>query len=97
MGLPVTSKTKLSVVASITLAIGFFTRTSAAVAFVCMVTLNHRNTIMVNSGDSIIRIMLFFLVFSQAGAAYSIDRLIRVARGLEAGPPRASAHTSTTA
>ena len=81
----------LAVVASITLAIGFFTRTSAAVAFVCMVTLNHRNTIMVNSGDSIIRIMLFFLVFSQAGAAYSIDRLIRVARGLEAGPPKPSA------
>lgn len=77
----------LSCLAAVTLLIGLFTRTSAVILFLTLVTLHHRNPIVLNSGDTFLRIATFFVIFSQAGAALSLDRLIRIARGRESGPP----------
>jgi Vitamin K-dependent gamma-carboxylase len=77
----------LHFLASVSLALGFCTRTSAFIVFITMVSMNHRNLLIVNSGDTFLRIMAFFFIFSQAGAAYSLDRLIRIKSGKEVGPP----------
>jgi predicted DCC family thiol-disulfide oxidoreductase YuxK len=74
--------------ASFTLMIGLFTRISAIVLYLTLISFSHRDPVVLNSGDSFLRIASFFTIFSQAGAAYSIDRLIRIARGKEHGPPQ---------
>ena len=76
----------LSSLAAFTLAIGLWSRISALVVFLTFVSIDHRNPILLNSGDSFLRIGLFFLIFSNAGDAFSVDRLIRLARGKEFGP-----------
>ena len=80
-----------SCLVALTLMVGLFTRISAVLVFVTLVTLHHRNPVILNGGDSFLRVVCFFLIFSQAGAAFSVDRLIRLARGKEAGPPKARA------
>jgi predicted DCC family thiol-disulfide oxidoreductase YuxK len=81
----------LTCLSAATLACGFLTRLSAVVVFVTLTTLQQRNPLILNSGDTFLRIVSFFLMFSQAGAALSVDRLIALARGREAGPPQPSA------
>jgi predicted DCC family thiol-disulfide oxidoreductase YuxK len=78
-------------VSAFTLMIGLFSRVSAIVLFLTMVSFNHRDAVILNSGDSFLRIVTFFTIFSQCGAAYSVDRLIRIARGKESGPPSMAA------
>ncbi len=79
----------LSFVTALLVTIGLFTRTSSIVLFLTLVTLHHRNPVILNSGDTWFRIAGFFLMFSQAGAALSVDRLVRIARGKESGAPEA--------
>jgi len=71
--------------ASATLAVGFMTRTSAAVVFVGLASLHHRNTVVLNSADTLLRIVTFLLVFAQSGKAWSVDRWWALRRG--EGPP----------
>jgi predicted DCC family thiol-disulfide oxidoreductase YuxK len=81
----------VSWLAAATMTFGFFTRTSTVILYLTLITLHHRNTLILNSGDTFLRIALFFMIFAPAGAALSIDRLIRIARGKESGPPIARA------
>lgn len=62
--------------AALTLSLGLFTRWSAAVVFVGLVSLHHRNPLILHSGDTLLRLSAFFLVFSHAGRTLSLDRLI---------------------
>lgn len=78
----------LSCFAAFSLMIGFKTRLSAGVLFLTLVTLHHRNTLILMSGDSFMRIASFYLMFSHAGGALSVDRWLRVRRGNEPGPPK---------
>lgn len=78
----------LYMLAVIGVAAGFYTRISTLLAFVLLISFHHRNPIILNSGDTFMGLMLLYLVFSPAGACYSVDRLLRVRRGTEqAGPP----------
>jgi hypothetical protein len=81
----------LSCIFAILLMIGLFSRASALCLFALLVTLHHRNPVVLNSGDTLLRISTFYLIFSQAGTAFSIDRLIALARGKASGPPKWSA------
>jgi hypothetical protein len=81
----------LSCLFAFTLMIGFWTRASAVGLFLTLVTLSHRNPLILMSGDSFLRIATFYVMFSQAGAALSVDRWLRVRRGEENGPPRPAA------
>jgi Vitamin K-dependent gamma-carboxylase len=70
---------------AVLLTIGLWTRFSSAAVFLCLVSIQQRNLLIAHGGDTFLRVAGFFLIFAPAGAAFSIDRLIRLRRGLE-GP-----------
>jgi hypothetical protein len=70
---------------AIFLTLGFLTRISSVLAFLCLTSIQQRNLYLIHSGDTFLRVAGFFLMFAPAGAALSIDRLIRLRRGKE-GP-----------
>lgn len=76
---------------AVLLTLGIWTRVSSVALFLCLTSMDQRNLLMLHGGDTFLRVSGFFLMFSPAGAALSVDRLLRVHRGLE-GPeikPRA--------
>src|SRR5581483_11676942 len=76
--------------ASVSLMAGFCTRTSSALVFLGLVSLHHRDPLPLDGGDTALRVLGFGLMFSHAGRAFSVDRWLRIRRGLEAdGPPAA--------
>ena len=79
-----------AVIAAICLTAGFLTRASSIAVFLCLVSINERALYAMNSGDSLLRVTGFWLMFAPAGAAFSVDRLIRLRRGKE--PTRISLH-----
>lgn len=68
---------------AILLTAGLWTRVSSVVVFLCLNSIQQRNLFMTHGGDTFLRVAGFFLIFAPAGAAFSLDRLIRVRRGLE--------------
>ena len=54
--------------------LGYHSRVATVVVFVLLVSLRRRNPWMMNSGDSLLRHMGFFLMLAPSGAALSIDR-----------------------
>ena len=77
-----------ALIAAVCLTIGLLTRLSAAVVWVCLLSLHYRTPIILNSGDAFLRLAAFYLILSAAGSALSVDRWLRVRRGAEpAGPP----------
>jgi hypothetical protein len=69
--------------AAIFLTVGLFTRLSTVVVFLCLTSIQQRNLYITHSGDTLLRVIAFFLIFAPAGAALSIDRSIRIRRGKE--------------
>lgn len=63
-------------ISSFFLTIGFCTEISCFVTFCLITSLNNRNQFIFNGGDSLLRIMLFFLIFSSCGFYISIDNII---------------------
>lgn len=76
-------------------AVGLFTRVATALLFLATVALHHRNPYVLSSGDTMLRLMAFFLMLAPAGAAWSLDRAWRVRRGRE--PPGEPAPIPPTA
>ncbi len=68
---------------AILLTIGFLTRLNSVLVFLCLASLHQRNVYILHAGDTFLRVAGFFLIFAPAGAALSIDRLIRIRRGKE--------------
>jgi len=64
-------------------AIGFLTRLSSIATFLCLASINERNLFAFHAGDTFLRIAGFFLIFAPAGAALSVDRILRVRKGRE--------------
>jgi hypothetical protein len=64
---------------------GLFTRTSSIIVYLCLASIHERNIFILNSGDTLLRVTGFFLMFAPAGGALSADRLIRIWKGKE-GP-----------
>jgi len=69
------------------LTIGLFTRLSTVIVFVGLVSIHHRNLFILNSGDSLLRLTSFLLMFAPCGAALSVDRWKRIRRGQEGPEP----------
>ena len=65
------------------LSIGFLTRLNSVIVFICLASIQQRNLFMLQGGDTFLRVTGFFLIFAPAGAALSLDRIIRVWRGKE--------------
>ncbi len=65
------------------LTIGFLTRFNSVLVYLCLASMQQRNLSILHGGDTFLRVSGFFLIFAPAGAALSVDRLIRVWRGKE--------------
>lgn len=59
--------------ASVALTFGWHTRISALTVLLCLCSFHHRNPFAVHSGDTLLRLFSFLLIFSCAGAMYSLD------------------------
>ncbi|MFM7058092.1 MAG: HTTM domain-containing protein [Planctomycetota bacterium] len=59
--------------ACLMLLIGWHFRPACIVVFLTLVSLQHRNTMILSSGDSLLRILLFLCCFSDAGSSLSVD------------------------
>ncbi len=70
-------------VSAILLTIGLFTRVNNLIVFLCLTSMHQRNLFILHGGDTFLRVAGFFLIFAPAGAALSVDRLIRLRRGKE--------------
>lgn len=68
----------LLLAASITLTAGLGTRLSTIVLYLGLNSLNQRNTLIFHGGDTLLRTVMFFLIFAPAGAALSLDRLLKL-------------------
>jgi hypothetical protein len=67
----------LMVVAAFSLTIGFCSRTSAFLVAVTLISFHHRNGVILNSGDMLLRFSALVLMFSHAGKALSVDSWLK--------------------
>ena len=74
----------VSLASAVLLTFGLLTRISSIAVFLCLTSVHERNLFAIHSGDTFLRVAGFFLVFAPAGAAFSVDRLIRLRLGKEA-------------
>lgn len=70
----------LLVVASVAIIVGFFPTPAALVGWMLVVSFQHRNQYLLNSGDFVVRDLALLLALCPSGAALSIDRWRRVGR-----------------
>jgi len=63
----------VGITASITLMIGWYSRSSALISWIVLVSLWNRNPLLLDGDDAIIKIMAFYLLLSPAGWAWSLD------------------------
>ena len=59
------------------------TRFSSVAVYICLGSIQVRNGFILNSGDTLMLVTGFFLMFAPAGAAFSVDHWLRVRRGRE--------------
>jgi HTTM domain len=63
--------------ASVALTLGLFSQLAAAVAFVGLMALQRRDPYVFNSGDVLLRLVAFYLIFAPSSASLSFLRLLR--------------------
>jgi len=69
--------------------VGFQTRASSILLFILVASFHERNNLVLSSGDTVLRTMLFLFMFAPAGAALSVDSVLgrrRAPAGAEPGP-----------
>lgn len=66
--------------------VGLWTRPATFALFVLVVSFHERNNLVLNGGDTVLRTMLFFFLFADSGAEFSVDRYLRRRRDPAAGP-----------
>lgn len=69
---------------------GFYTRASSILLYILVTSFHERNPLVMNSGDSVLRTMLFFFMFAPAGKSYSVDSIRRRRAGFEPEPTLAA-------
>jgi hypothetical protein len=78
-------------ISTVCFTLGLFTRWSTLLTFIMLTTLNHRNPIILNGGDTVLRCCMFWMLFAPSGELLSLDRWIKTRWGgeqLEADPKR---------
>ena len=66
----------LHLAAAVLLTVGFLTPVCALLVFITLVSIHHRNPTINHSGDSVLRLMTFLLIFSFAGRQFSVDSVL---------------------
>jgi len=64
----------LVMLSAVTTTLGLFTRFSTIVLFVGIMFFHNRNPLILNSGDTLLRLVLLYLAISSCGMSYSLDR-----------------------
>jgi hypothetical protein len=72
---------------ALTTTLGLWTRVSTIALAIGVVSMHHRNELILHGGDTVVRVMGLYLAISPCGRACSLDRLIRIWKGKEQGPP----------
>lgn len=75
----------LYLLTSISVMIGFKTRISTLVCFILMVSMQNRNYAILNSGDTLMRCMLFLMIFAPTHVKYSVDSYLEAKKGTPFG------------
>jgi hypothetical protein len=78
----------LLLLGSIALLLGLQTRVAALVVFVCLISFGRRNPWVLNSGDLLVQVLAFYVLFMPSGLAASADRWLRDPRGTWDFPAR---------
>jgi hypothetical protein len=68
---------------AVMLTIGFMSRFTAVAVYLCLGSIQMRNGFILNSGDTLMLVCGFFLMFAPSGAVFSVDRWLRIRRGRE--------------
>ncbi len=76
-----------SMLAALALTLGLWTRGSTVIVLLWLLSVYSRGWMVTNAADIFLHIAAFYLIFSPAGEALSLDRLWRILRGQESGPP----------
>lgn len=71
----------LITLAAFTTCIGFFSRVSAVILALGIITLHHRNAAILHGGDLVLRMCAIYVALSPCGKAASLDRLIGLWKG----------------
>lgn len=66
----------LHLVSVLCLLAGAFTPFSAALAFITLTSIHHRNPLSIHGGDTVLRLMCFLIIFANAGHQYSVDSIL---------------------
>jgi vitamin K-dependent gamma-carboxylase-like protein len=77
------------IVASACLTLGLLSQLAALVVFLGVMSVERRNPFIFNSGDVLIRLLAFYLIFAPAAAALSLERFLRNRRDFWSFPMRA--------
>jgi hypothetical protein len=81
----------VTLLACLLMTVGLWTRISTIILAIGIVTIHHRNAMILHGGDSLQRIAVLYLALAPAGAACSFDRLIGLWKGrIQPGPVRVS-------
>jgi len=65
------------IAAAFLVTIGFKTRAASIVCALILISVNNRQPFALNGGDAMMRTLCGYLCFTEAGAAFSVDRLIQ--------------------
>ncbi len=68
---------EILIAAAFCLTLGLFTRLSAFIVCLSLISMHHHQPYNINGGDSYMRLASIFLAFSNCGAMLSLDRLIQ--------------------
>ena len=71
----------LMIAAAITTALGYKTRISSGILAVLLVAFHHRTPVILNSGDTLLRVSLIWLAIAPSGAGFSLDRSLALRKG----------------
>jgi hypothetical protein len=81
----------LQALAALALAVGYRTRVAAAVTFLLVVSLDHRNLLVTSYADVLFRLLLFWALFLPLGERWSVDAVRSAAPARESVTSLASA------
>jgi hypothetical protein len=72
--------TALGLAALVAFTVGYRTRIATFLVWVFVASIHHRNPFVMNGGDMLVRVLLFWSLFADLGAAYGVDARRRPAR-----------------
>lgn len=75
--------------------VGYRTRLASIAAWILLVSVQLRNPLILHSGDTLMRIGLFWMIFLPLGAVWSLDSRRRQATGVDTVPDREFASPAT--